>query len=811
MNATFHIRNYKFLCLALGLSTVACKPHYRAGRSDGVGEAPAVNNDVPASPKSKHPGLDWYLQHTAGERSALPIGGTVPPPPTPTNFAKPQLPSVCVVDSEGSIERIQPLFCVPVPRPTATDIVDQQAAIRLGKALFWDIQVGGDGNTSCASCHFVGGGDNRVINTIHPGVDGVFASGGVTGPGQVFTSSDITNDDRVGSQGVVGSVFTSISTDSASARDNCTPDQSAPFLTHRRVTGRNTPSVIGAVYNLFNFWDGRASPIFNGYDPFGNTGNASVSQVLFDNGSLASQAVGPPNNSVEMSCGGRPFNGPGSLGAKLLSRQALQFQQVAFSDSSLGVLSAWPNKGLKCFGRACNYSDLVSAAFGAKWTSLSQNHFSRLWGEALQAYMSVLVPDQTRMDQYLAGKQKLLSAQQVRGLDIFKGRGNCTRCHSGPELTDASVNYGRLDRREDQGNDEGFHNLGLGPTAEDLGRGSVGPGNVPLSVSRSEFDQGAFKTPGLRNLKLTAPYFHNGGKATLESVVSFYAHNGGDAPNPELSRELEEINLAVADFGPLVDLLNDGLLDCRVEKQRAPFDHPSLPLPNGTNLPELGMTGLGSCRLDAATPPTTLNCLNSPFLCETDDALVGTSIYLDLTGQLPVSNADLVAFQGASPTLMLPKITAILNSGSYLDREKNRLLEAYLRRSPTATDIAAYVKPTLRDTVIAVMISATYQQSTGSSAQDLATLITADLAGRQPTAAEITLLKSDKASLIGNLYDSVDGRKKRAVDLYRRILRRESTAAELTTWANANNERNSLVALIAGPEYRKFAIARDDI
>ena len=132
MHATFHIRNYASLCLALGLSIIACKPHSRTGPSGGVVEVPAIN-DAPKPANSKPPGLDWYLQHTAGERSALPIGGTVAPPPTPTNFAKSKLPGVCVVDTEGSIERIQPLFCVPVPMPTATDIVDQQAAIRLGK------------------------------------------------------------------------------------------------------------------------------------------------------------------------------------------------------------------------------------------------------------------------------------------------------------------------------------------------------------------------------------------------------------------------------------------------------------------------------------------------------------------------------------------------------------------------------------------------------------------------------------------------------------------------------------------------------
>src|SRR6266487_5558847 len=108
-----------------------------------------------------------------------------------------------------------------------------------------------------------------------------------------------------------------------------TPDQTAPFFHNRRVTGRNTPPMIDAVFNRQNFWDGRANDNFNGNDPFGNTDN-QLGQIgpTVTNSSLASQAVGPPNNEVEMSCKGRPFNGPNSLAAKLLARQPLRLQKV---------------------------------------------------------------------------------------------------------------------------------------------------------------------------------------------------------------------------------------------------------------------------------------------------------------------------------------------------------------------------------------------------------------------------------------------------------------------------------------------------
>src|SRR5215475_13371612 len=104
-----------------------------------------------------------------------------------------------------------PLKTVVVPQPTGGDIIDQAAVVRLGKALFWDMQTGGDGMIACATGHFHAGADNRLTNTVNPGPDGIFQSEGVTGPGQTIkTLANITTDDRVGSQGIVGSIFISV-------------------------------------------------------------------------------------------------------------------------------------------------------------------------------------------------------------------------------------------------------------------------------------------------------------------------------------------------------------------------------------------------------------------------------------------------------------------------------------------------------------------------------------------------------------------------------------------------------------------------
>jgi cytochrome c peroxidase len=491
-------------------------------------------------------------------------------------------------DSSGS-GGLRPLSTVPVPAPAGGDIVNRTAAIRLGKALFWDVQSGGDGKVACATCHFKAGADARTMNVLNPGNDGLFASGGVTGAGQMFNASPIFNDDRVGSQGVVGSTFLGINPDTSVAADMCSANETAPFYANRRVTGRNTPPAVAAVFNRDNFWDGRANHNFNGSNPFGGTGNGS-GPISVSNSSLASQAVGPPNNDTEMSCLGRQFNGPNSLAAKMLARTPLRWQLVDKNDSVLGSLSAAP-----AYGLTVTYQTLISAAFAPALASDAQNQFSRIWGQAIAAYEATLVPDQTPLDRYLAGNSTALTDVQKRGLGTFTGKGGCINCHAGAELTDASVSFAAARGLvNEDGGDQGFHNIGVRPTSDDPGRAGTGPANVPWSVSGAVADRGAFKTPALRNVKLTAPYMHNGGLATLEQVVDFYSR-GGDFANAEKSKRIKPLSFDASDRYALVDFLRNGLTDCRVENERAPFDHPSIDLPNAGSLAATGASGKGYC------------------------------------------------------------------------------------------------------------------------------------------------------------------------------------------------------------------------
>jgi hypothetical protein len=161
--------------------------------------------------------------------------------------------------------------------------------------------------------------------------------------------------------------------------------------------------------------------------------------------------------------------------------------------------------------------------------------------------------------------------------------------------------------------DQGFYNIGVRPTAEDLGIGGFQAGGVPLSWTRRRQSglplpevanptavpagvhaavDGAFKTPTLRNVELTGPYFHNGGQATLRQTVEFY-NRGGDfheANLTDLSPEMESLGLSDGDIEALVAFMKT-LTDERVRDERAPFDHPELPLSNGTTLPAVGAKG----------------------------------------------------------------------------------------------------------------------------------------------------------------------------------------------------------------------------
>lgn len=545
---------------------------------------------------------------------------------------------------------------VPEPSNLKDFIKDKEAAILLGKALFWDMQVGSDGITSCASCHFHAGADNRAKNQVSPGLLIVDSNGNPTpdfsfqvrkpngtlqkGDFPFHKLSDINDrrsnvissvNDVTSSQGVIAEQFKGFDSSKQEIR-TVVPDPvfNVQGLNTRRVEPRNTPTVINAVFNLRNFWDGRAQDRFNGVNPFGRRDkNAKVWKadkpnslkavtVDLNNSSLASQAVGPPLSDFEMSAAGRTFP---DVGRKLLERRPLAKQRVHWFDSVLGTHSLNPLPGLSI----PTYAELVRKAFHPAWwqatnkignyTQMEQN-FSLFFGLSIQLYEATLVSDQTPFDNYAEGNEYALTSQQKRGMELFFGSAKCANCHGGAEFTKATVHHIGKERIEkmlmgDNQNaiyDNGFYNIGVRPTNEDIGLGGKDPFGFPLSESRLARDfgsktfkwligidpnekvksgdrvaaNGAFKTPGLRNIELTAPYFHDGGQRTLKEVVDFY-NRGGDFHDQniaDLDPDVERLGLSEGDKEDLVAFMRS-LTDDRVRYRRAPFDHPELLIPNG--------------------------------------------------------------------------------------------------------------------------------------------------------------------------------------------------------------------------------------
>lgn len=159
-----------------------------------------------------------------------------------------------------------------------------------------------------------------------------------------------------------------------------------------------------------------------------------------------------------------------------------------------------------------NYREFFVAAFG-------QPPDRDALANALASYVRTILSGGSRYDRYVAGESEVLNERERLGLEIFRTKGNCVTCHLGPNLTD-----------------ERFHNTGIGYVD---GR-FVDDGR--FTVTGDPRDRGAFKTPTLRDVALTAPYMHDGSLSTLERVIEDYDRGG--TPNPQLDPEIRKLNLS---------------------------------------------------------------------------------------------------------------------------------------------------------------------------------------------------------------------------------------------------------------------------
>ena len=419
--------------------------------------------------------------------------------------------------------------------------------LALGKAFFWDQQVGSDGQ-ACASCHSVAGGDQRSKNQLSPGLlagDSIFDATATGGGGPNYqlrkkdfplhqkfdpkdrsTGSNVKFDtnDVVSSMGVHNLVFDSVDPVNHTINDNCSPGAADSFGDSRRVEPRHTPTVINAALNFDNFWDGRANNVFNAgvhgrreevtvfqIDKTTNTIQSGILEdlvpVRIDNASLASQAVGPIESDFEMSCAGRDA---ADIGEKLVDKIPLYFQEVHANDSTLGQF-------LNTSGHVkYKYRELIEKAFKSRWWKsndlvdlngrqyeMIEANFPIFFGISVMMYERTLVSNESRYDQYHRGDDGAeFTDSELNGQDVFLDKGKCVNCHATAAFTKASTLH-LIDEDEEEGlvermlmgdesrgpalYDNGWYNIGVTRTNDDISRGADAFGD-PLSFTRQYID-----------------------------------------------------------------------------------------------------------------------------------------------------------------------------------------------------------------------------------------------------------------------------------------------------------------------------------
>jgi cytochrome c peroxidase len=195
---------------------------------------------------------------------------------------------------------------------------------------------------------------------------------------------------------------------------------------------RNAPTVFNSVFNIAQFWDGRAKD-------------------------LAEQAKGPVQASVEMS------NSP---------------RQV------IATLKSMPE-----------YVALFAKAFPGEEDPMTFDNMAK----AIEVFEATLITPNAPFDRFLKGNEQALDAAQQEGLQLFIGKG-CVSCHSGVNI--GGTSYFPFGVRET-------------PDAEVRPPGDVGR----FQVTNTEADRYVFKSPSLRNIALTPPYFHSGRVWELSDAV----------------------------------------------------------------------------------------------------------------------------------------------------------------------------------------------------------------------------------------------------------------------------------------------------
>jgi len=306
------------------------------------------------------------------------------------------------------------------------------AKIELGRKLFFDARLSVDGRISCASCH---------------------------DPKLAFT------DGRAVAEGIAG-----------------------------RRGSRNSPTLLNAMFNTGQFWDGRAD-------------------------TLEDQALQPLVNPLEM---GNDSHDEVVKRLRAIPEYRAEFQSVFGSEVKIELV-----------------------------------------GKAIAAYERALVSGDSPLDRFVAGDQNAISEAAKRGFALFRGKARCSRCHTFsdalPFFTDFNYhntgvaannpNFDKLSRQayaviDTDKAKEVIDALAKQEGGQELGR---------VLITYQLFDIGSYRTPSLRNIALTAPYFHDGSAKTLADVVKFY--NAGGRRNINREWDLDALALTEDEQRDLIAFL----------------------------------------------------------------------------------------------------------------------------------------------------------------------------------------------------------------------------------------------------------------
>lgn len=293
---------------------------------------------------------------------------------------------------------------------------------------------------------------------------------------------------------------------------------------------RNTPSILGAAWNQWFFWDGRKD-------------------------SLWSQTLAPLEDPKE-------HNIARTAVAKLVLTDPdyqPKYQALFEHLPSPTEVAAWPEDA-----RPSGSIEQIKA-----WKTLSDSQRTQIdtifanVGKSLAAYVTTLRPPSSRFDQYVsalkAGNDELLlNTEELAGLRLFiDPKQQCLNCHAGALFSNQS-----------------FHRIGTGEMGRDTGRAAIIDqirfdrfnclgefSDAPAeSCTQLQYMQrnrhqliGAYKTPSLRNVGNTAPYFHNGSKPTLAEVLDHYINS---SEIKAARADLKPITLTNAEKTALIAFLN---------------------------------------------------------------------------------------------------------------------------------------------------------------------------------------------------------------------------------------------------------------